>query len=201
MGYGKGYKVSVSLHNKSRSPRTVRVVLSSHSAFYTGVKAHLVKKGEGQFTMQAGEKETLSMEVSPEAYIDKVVDMCLMKNTILVTVSETGQSWSAEDDFVLDKPDLKLRMLDHQIRVGKSFKLEVSFTNPLDTALTDCVISVEAAGLVKAREANYPPIGPGEKVRAIVPLLARDRGQSALSIIFNSKQMHDITGTIKLTVA
>ena len=34
----------------------------------------------------------------------QVVDMCLMKNNLLVTVAETGQSWSAEDDFILEKP-------------------------------------------------------------------------------------------------
>ena len=97
----------------------MKVVLSSHSSFYTGQKAHLVKRGEGSFTLKPGEKETLSMEVSPESYMDKValiieenlteiffkvVDMCLMKNNLLVTVAETGQSWSAEDDFILEKP-------------------------------------------------------------------------------------------------
>lgn len=97
----------------------MKVVLSSHSSFYTGQKAHLVKRGEGSFTLKSGEKETLSMEVSPESYMDKVVliieeilteifpkvvDMCLMKNNLLVTVAETGQSWSAEDDFILEKP-------------------------------------------------------------------------------------------------
>ena len=51
----------------------MKVVLSSHSSFYTGQKAHLVKKGEGSFTLKPGEKETLSMEVSPESYMDKVV--------------------------------------------------------------------------------------------------------------------------------
>ena len=143
----------------------MKVVLSSHSSFYTGQKAHLVKKGEGSFTLKPGEKETLSMEVSPESYMDKValiieenlteilpkvVDMCLMKNNLLVTVDETGQSWSAEDDFILEKPvcsvwqsfnygqsqvlnlkDLGLRLLDNQLRVGRVFRLEIVFTNPL----------------------------------------------------------------------
>ena len=102
----------------------MKVVLSSHSSFYTGQKAHLVKRGEGSFTLKSGEKETLSMEVSPESYMDKVVliieetlteilpkvvDMCLMKNNLLVTVAETGQSWSAEDDFILEKPVCSVR--------------------------------------------------------------------------------------------
>ena len=53
----------------------VKVVLSSHSSFYTGQKAHLVKRGEGSFTLKSGEKETLSMEVSPESYMDKVTQI------------------------------------------------------------------------------------------------------------------------------
>ena len=93
--------MSVFLHNRSAAPRTVslspnftpkipciavliflleilpqvKVVLSSHSSFYTGQKAHLVKRGEGSFTLKPGEKETLSMEVSPESYMDKVTWM------------------------------------------------------------------------------------------------------------------------------
>ena len=91
-------KVSIFLHNRSAAPRTVspspvksaeistkncsfdislilqvKVVLSSHSSFYTGQKAHLVKRGEGSFTLKPGEKETLSMEVSPESYMEKVI--------------------------------------------------------------------------------------------------------------------------------
>ena len=31
-----------------------------------------MKRGEGSFTLKPGEKETLSMEVSPESYMDKV---------------------------------------------------------------------------------------------------------------------------------
>ena len=88
------FKVSVFLHNRSAAPRTVsinsnsdwkqfcysyntqvKVVLSSHSSFYTGQKAHLVKRGEGSFTLKSGEKETLSMEVSPESYMDKVTQI------------------------------------------------------------------------------------------------------------------------------
>merc|ERR1719350_539235 len=126
--------------------------------------------------------------------------MCLMKNTVLVSVRETGQSWSAEDDFVLEKPELVLRLLDTQPRLGRVFRLEIAFTNPLAVALTSVTISVEAAQLVRPREANYPDILPGQKVRAVLPLLSRDRGSSSLSVIFNSTQLKDITGSIQLTV-
>ena len=121
----------------------MKVVLSSHSSFYTGQKAHLVKRGEGSFTLKSGEKETLSMEVSPESYMDKVVliieetlteifpkvvDMCLMKNNLLVTVAETGQSWSAEDDFILEKPVCSVRQ-SFNYRQKSSLQLEGSWSS------------------------------------------------------------------------
>ena len=73
--YGQAYKVSVRggrpsttclqvsvfLHNKAATSRMVRVVLSSYSAFYTGVKAHLVKKGEGKFSMEVRPGRLLSI--------------------------------------------------------------------------------------------------------------------------------------------
>ena len=87
---------------------------------------------------------------------------------------------------VFNWKDLGLRVLDNQLRVGRVFRIEIVFTNPLvrcfhsrksfslsftikAVALTDCTISVEAAQLVRAREANYPPIGPGEKVKLYIP--------------------------------
>ena len=63
----------------------VKVVLSSHSSFYTGQKAHLVKRGEGSFTLKPGEKETLSMEVSPESYMDKVIHPAQINSPSLLT--------------------------------------------------------------------------------------------------------------------
>ena len=87
--YGKVYKVSLFLHvsffiraflityyvrallahimilclqNQSRSDRTVRVVMSSTSVFYTGVKAHLVKKGQGEFTLAPNESKTFILD-------------------------------------------------------------------------------------------------------------------------------------------
>ena len=84
--FGKSYKVSVCLHNQARKERTVKIVLSSSSVVFIGLKAHLVKKGSGEFVMKADERETLSMGVSPEEYMSKVVDMCIMKNC-------AGQCW------------------------------------------------------------------------------------------------------------
>ena len=197
--FGKPYKVSVFLHNQSRKERTVKVVLSTSSVFYTGVKAHLVKKGSGEFAMKANERETLSMEVTPDEYMSKVLDMCLMKNYVLISVGEIGQTWSSEDDFVLEKPSLDVHVEDNP-RIGRVFNMQVTFTNPLNIELTKCNFNIEAPGVIKAHEVIFRTIKPGENVQAVLPLLPRNRGKSTLMVVFNALELYDITGTRKITV-
>ena len=43
--------------NQSREKRTVRMVMTTSSMFYTGNKAHLVKRGDGDFVMQPNESK------------------------------------------------------------------------------------------------------------------------------------------------
>ena len=101
-----------------------------------------------------------------------------------------------EDDFVLEKPDLKLWMKDG-LRAGQTFELEICFTNPLDIKLTKGVFTIEAPGVVKTQEVEFHTINPGENVQAVVTLEARNRGKPTKkldgkimfhSIIINRKE-------------
>ena len=40
----------------------------------------------------------------------KLVDYCMMKIYGLIKVKETNQTWSEEDDFVLEKPKLQVEV-------------------------------------------------------------------------------------------
>ena len=130
----------------------------------------------------------------------RVVDMCLMKNFVFLKVAETGQTWTSEDDFVLEKPDLKLGVKDH-LRAGQRFELEISFTNPLDTKLTKGVFTIEAPGVVKSQDFEFRTINPGENVRAVIPLQARNRGKTTLMVVFNALELFDVAGTKKIDIA
>ena len=197
--FGKPYKVGIYIHNKADTERTVDVVLSSSSVFYNGVKAHLIKKGSGQFKLKGREEEKFSMEIYPEDYMPRVVDMCYMKNFVFLNVAETSQTWTSEDDFVLEKPNLKLWVKEY-IRAGQRFELEISFTNPLDIKLTKGLFTIEAPGVVKTQEVEFRTISPGENVRAVIPLQARNRGKTTLMVVFNALELYDIAGTKKIEI-
>ena len=132
--------------------------------------------------------------------MSKTVDMCIMKNYVFVSVAETGQTWSSEDDFVLEKPHLSITVLGNP-SAGTTFKIKVSFKNPLSFELTRCSFNVEAPGIIRAQELKFRNIQPGESVNAVFPLWARSRGRSTLMVVFNSLQLFDVTGTKKITVS
>ena len=50
------------------------------------------------------------MEVDPSDYMPKAVEYCQFRSMFLVTVRETGQTWTGEDDFTLTKPRLTVRL-------------------------------------------------------------------------------------------
>ena len=45
------------LQNQSNRERSIKVVMSTKSVYYTGKKAHLVKKGVGEFVLKPFERK------------------------------------------------------------------------------------------------------------------------------------------------
>ena len=50
------------------------------------------------------------MTVRPEEYMGLLVDYCMLKINAVIKIVETKQSWSGEDDFILDKPKLQIQV-------------------------------------------------------------------------------------------
>eukprot|EP00094_Tigriopus_californicus_P012932 TCALIF_12504-PA protein Name:"Similar to Hemocyte protein-glutamine gamma-glutamyltransferase (Tachypleus tridentatus)" AED:0.06 eAED:0.06 QI:229/0.77/0.6/1/0.55/0.5/10/109/752 len=199
--YGEPYKASLFLHNQSSKERTIRVVMSTSSVFYTGRKAHLVKKGVGEFALKAFERETLSMEVLPEDYMPKTVEYCMFSNRFLVTVAETEQTWTGEDDFLLAKPSLKVSARPELPRAHRSCHILVRLTNPLsDSALTECEFSIEAPGMVESLKKRFKDISPGETAEVSLTVTPWRSGSTTIVAAFNSLELFNLTGSKKVTV-
>ena len=47
----------------------------------------------------------------PGDYAGKLVEYCMVKIYSQIRVRETKQTWSEEDDFVLEKPQLKMEVI------------------------------------------------------------------------------------------
>lgn len=95
------------------------------------------------------------MEVEPETYMPKTVEYCQFINRFLVTVKETGQTWNGEDDFILEKPKLTLKVNPPSPRVNRPLKVTVRMTNPLENDLTACIFALEGPGLTSAIKKSF----------------------------------------------
>jgi hypothetical protein len=51
------------------------------------------------------------MTVTCDEYIPRSVEYSHFKNLFIAKVRETGQTWTGEDNFVLQKPRLKIQIV------------------------------------------------------------------------------------------
>nr|CAD7425377.1 unnamed protein product [Timema monikensis] len=160
---GDSFNVVVNINNKSDSVKTVKAILSAASVYYTGIKAHLIKKASGDFQVQPKSKELLKLTVKPEDYLDKLVEYCNMKIYALATVADTNETWGEEDDFQIIKPKLDIKVSE-SLPVNQPTIVKFSFTNPLKITLTKCQFKYEGPGVTKNKTISYRDIRAGELV-------------------------------------
>lgn len=178
----------VPLQNRSDSSRTIKALLSSSSIYYTGITANPIKKAQGEFTLSPGQskmhleflfprlcfnfirvhllsEDTLALTIYPDDYLGRLVDYCMVKIYALIRVRETNQTWSDEDDFVLEKPKLKVTLPQGPARKHRLLSVDVEVRNPLPVALTGGRLAAECAGVVRRTTERVGEVPPGETVR------------------------------------
>uniref|UniRef100_A0A0K2UY36 Transglutaminase C-terminal domain-containing protein n=2 Tax=Lepeophtheirus salmonis TaxID=72036 RepID=A0A0K2UY36_LEPSM len=198
--YGEVYAASLYVHNQAKEDRTLDLIMSTSSVFYTGNMAQLIKKAHESFVLKAHERETFSLTVDPADYVPKTVEYCIFVNHFTVRVEETGQTWMEEDDFILDKPKLSIRIEPELPRLYRDFTLIISFTNPLNNDLSKCDVTIEAPGIIASTKRKFRMIAANEKVDIPITLRAKKSGITTAVATFNSRELYDINGTKKIHI-
>lgn len=108
--FGDSFDVVVVIKNESNEVRNISAMLSASSVYYTGATAHHIKRSQGTFTVNPGQREVLKINVTAKDYLDKLVDHSLIKIYSIANVQETKQTWSEEDDFTLTKPPIDINV-------------------------------------------------------------------------------------------
>ncbi|CAN7992131.1 unnamed protein product [Ixodes hexagonus] len=196
---GQPFNVTVSMRNESNEQRTVSAVLSASSVYYTGIIARKIKRGREIFVLQPQDEEVLSMTVQPKEYLDKLVDFAMVKIYVIANVKETRQTWSDEDDFTVSKPRLNIE-IDGDTKVGRPFRVTMSFKNPLDVELQDCTVSVEGPGITRAYVVHLPNVPAGGEWVHRETLVPKRAGSRNFVAIFNCRELFDIEGSVETVV-
>ncbi|XP_012266223.1 hemocyte protein-glutamine gamma-glutamyltransferase-like [Athalia rosae] len=196
---GQPFAVTVRIKNKSNEPRNIQAILSAGSVYYTGVKANLVKRATGQFTVHPGGTEQLKLTVKVDDYLEKLVEYSIMKLYAIATVKETNQTWAEEDDFQVLKPPITVK-IDGELIVGKPAAISLSFTNPLNRILTQCKFNYAGPGLTRNKTLPFRDVGPNELVRVEHQFEPQKAGKQQIIATFTSKQLVDVTGSATVEV-
>ncbi|XP_047471047.1 hemocyte protein-glutamine gamma-glutamyltransferase-like isoform X3 [Penaeus chinensis] len=196
---GQSMTVTLQVHNNSSETRTVQATISTRSAFYTGVMGAHLKRVTGQFTLAGGQRDTLTLRLDASEYQDRLVDMGFIKVTASGFVNENKQSYIDEHDFQFEKPRMSIEVAECQ--VGQECTATFSFSNPLDVPLTDCFFSMEVGGACRPRTMRVNrEVRPRETFTYTQTFVPRRSGDRRLVAAFTSRQLHDITGSRKLTI-
>ncbi|XP_043193375.1 hemocyte protein-glutamine gamma-glutamyltransferase-like [Amphibalanus amphitrite] len=199
---GQPFHVDVSIVNNAEEERTIKVSLHANSMYYTGIKAmDIVTDPVQEFVLQPGHTEKMVVEITPEQYMDKLVDYCMVKIYAMASVTETRQAWSEEDDFVISKPKLSIQ-LDGPCVVGQQCLVNFSFVNPLSVPLTDCMFSFEGSGLIRPSVSKLrSTVQPGATFTHAESFVPRMSGEKTIVASFQCRQLFDIEGSKTLTVS
>lgn len=198
---GQSFQVKVVAKNESNETRKVHAFLNARSLYYTGVSVSHIKKAEGNFTLKPKGTQEIALTVQYSEYWKKLVEHCMMKIYAICRVEETGQTWTDEDDFSVEKPRLEIQINTSEVRVRNMCEATFSFTNPLDMPLTDCNLSIDGAGLMRPRAINIKnDVAPKAKFTHTIKFLPRVHGQRKIIATFNSKELFDVNGSKTLTV-
>ncbi|XP_046990643.1 hemocyte protein-glutamine gamma-glutamyltransferase-like [Schistocerca americana] len=196
---GHAFSVTVHIHNKAEEQRTITAILSACSVLYTGATAHRLKRANGEFIIQGGQREILRIQIMPQEYLDKLVDHNLVKIYAIASVKETRQTWSEEDDFPFINPKLSIQIRG-SCQVGQTSQATFTFQNPLNRLLTDCTFTIEGPGLNRPKVIPFRDVKPGELVSFTETFRPRKVGDRKLVATFCSQQLPEVSGAATVSV-
>lgn len=197
---GNDFSITVKAVNKSEVNRTVNIVMTAVSTYYTGAKAHDIARAEGKFILKPSETKTLSLPVTYKQYYHKLVEHALVKLVAICSVEETSFAWIGEDRFEVLKPRLKVELLSPCI-AGKPLETRFSFTNPLPVTLTKCVLVVDGPGLTRPKTIPVKDVSAKGEMVYELKVYPTKEASCTLVATFNSRELFNLTGSSLVEVA
>lgn len=84
--------------------------------------------------------------------------------------------------------------------INKETEIILRFKNPLQKMLTNCKFSIGGSGLIKNQILPYENIAPNENVVFTTTVVPKKVGEQTVIATFSSRELTDITGSIKVEV-
>ncbi|KAK2155751.1 hypothetical protein LSH36_232g01006 [Paralvinella palmiformis] len=197
--FGESFDVTLKVTNDNTDPRDIKATLTATVVYYTGVAVKVIKSETYNIMAPGNSAGQVTMSVSVDDYLEKVVDMCNIRMEAAAHVEQTDQHHCESDDFRLLKPDLDVKA-PAQVKIGTEYQVEVTLKNPLPKKLTKCEFQLEGASLQRPVKLKHDVIPPNGVAKVTTKLKAMRVGEREIIASFDSKELSDVDGSAKLTV-
>ncbi|XP_045598315.1 hemocyte protein-glutamine gamma-glutamyltransferase [Procambarus clarkii] len=197
---GDDFAITVKALNTSEAKRTVTIVMTAASHYYTGAKAHDIARAEGTFVLQPKENKTLALPVTYKQYYHKLVEHAMIKLVAICTVEETSYAWFGDDRFEVLKPRINVQILAPGV-AGKPLPCKFSFTNPLPIALTSCVLVIDGPGLTRPKKIPISDVGAKAEMVYELKVYPLTEANCTLVATFNSTELLNLSGSAPVEIA
>ncbi|XP_075577065.1 protein-glutamine gamma-glutamyltransferase E [Pelecanus crispus] len=188
---GKDLDLILVLANLQSDAKAVNVNMTAWSTVYTRRPVHEIWKDSISVTLSPEEEKQFPVKIKYTEYQQQLTTDKTIQVTALCHV-EGGIQVLVQRDITLDSPAIDVQVLG-EAKVNKEVDVEVIFTNPIDTEVTDCVLQVEGNDLLRGiLEINIPPLKASEKSSTKFKLTPFETGPKHLLVNFSCDKFADI---------
>ncbi|XP_063819262.1 protein-glutamine gamma-glutamyltransferase E-like [Pseudophryne corroboree] len=154
--------------------------------------------------IQSKRKKTFVKEIPLKITYAQYEKALTTDNMIHMTAVCQVEDWGdlfVEANISLKNPPLITQVLG-PTALGRPVAIEVRFTNPLPTAVSDCVLTVEGSGLTKEDVTkSFGVLEPAKMMNVKLDIVPYATGEKKLLINFTCNKFNDIKAFLAMNVA
>ncbi|KAJ8259400.1 hypothetical protein GJAV_G00168840 [Gymnothorax javanicus] len=196
-----GKDIDLLIRLRSPTPRKLLLHANAQVMLYFGILESDIWNEEKPVQLLAGQELTVPFQIPFSKYGSHLQGNNSIKVTAIAEDKETdGEKYMAEANIVPEDPPLNITVTGNPVKFG-DMMVEISFANPLPTALENCVITASGSGLIRRTvEAKLPLLGRGRMVLVQVPFTPYKAGTKMLLAEFDCDQFRDIQTSCKINI-
>jgi len=197
-----GQPIEAKLHiDPQQSSGDVNIAFTATIITYTGKHVAVIQQDKKTVNVSAGTPVDVPFVIPANAYTAHLKGLDGVEVRAFVFVPTTGQTTIVQHLFDFLADDLALIVPTDNLTVGAQVVATVRFDNPLDTKLTNLVLTVEGHGLTRVQRFVYPSVDPHGTITQQVTLKLAKPGKHILIANLDSAEVNDLGGSVDVVVA
>lgn len=197
--YGEDVQLHWLLENLRSEPKTLKFNLCAQIITYNGCPMDQFWKDSVSVTLGPREVKKIPLCISYSQYGPYLCDHNIMK-VVAVSDPECGEVLMVSRDIVINRPPVIVKLLS-QPRLKVPCTAEISFCNPLQEDMKNCIMTLEGCGLFKEpMTIDLGTLASNQQARTIVEFTPYRLGSHRLLANFGCHKFAYCKGCAKAEV-